>query len=209
MKLYATSRISRRLGERLFLKGERDFTPKSAMVRKPYPPGMHQKTRRRRASSDFSAMLLEKQKIRFSYVIPDTMLRKYALKSRVSTGTNPTAKLLELLELRLDNVVYRLGFASSRIQARHLVSYGHVASNAKPVKSPSRHLRAGDKVSIRESSRSLPIFTERVMRLKNYEPPGWLKLDRENWTGEVMRMPNPDDQLINADLGKVIEYYSR
>lgn len=209
MKLYNPSKIQRRLGEKLFLKGERDFTPKSALVRRPYPPGAHGRSRRRKGRSDFAATLAEKQKVRFAYGLSDSVLRKYATASRTNRNINAVAKLLQLLELRLDNAVYRLGFAASRLQSRHLVAYGHVTLNGKPVRSPSLQLVVGDKISICESSRALLFFSERTARFQNYQPPAWLKLSGEEWTGEVARMPAIEDQLISADLEQVIEYYSR
>lgn len=209
MKLYAPSKISRRLGEKLFLKPERDLTPKSAMARRPYPPGVHGRRVRRRAPSDYGVLLREKQKVRFAYVITDSVLAKYARQALSGGGQNPAERLLHLLERRLDSILYRLGFALSRLQARHLVSYGHVTVNSKPARIPSRQLKPGDRVQIRESSRHQPFFQERAIRLKNSEPPSWLALQRERFEGEVLRLPKLEDQLTNADLNQVLEYYSR
>lgn len=209
MKLYTPSKIQRRLGERLFLKPERDLTQKSAMVRRPNPPGVHGRRSRRKPLSDYGAMLREKQKVRFSYLLTDTALRKYLREALSGGGLNPAEKLFSLLELRLDNILYRLGFALSRLHARHLVSYGHAQVNGKPTRIPSRRLKPGDRVQIRGSSRTQPFFHEQAIRLKSYEPPSWLSLDRERWEGEVLRLPKFADETPSFDLDQVIAYYSR
>ncbi len=206
MKLYSPSKIQRRLGERLFLKPERDLTPKSAMVKRPYPPGVHGRTASR-SSGDYATILRAKQKVRFTYVIPDAMLRRYV--RRALSAQNPADRLFELLESRLDAVVFRLGLSSSRLEARHLVSYGHVAVNGSPVRSPSRFLRPGDRVAIREASASRPMFAERKIRLKGYETAEWLRLDRETFSGELVRPPKLADGATRTDFDQVLAYYSR
>lgn len=208
MKLYATSRVSRRLGEKLFLKAERDATQKSAMVRRPYPPGMHGK-RRRRGLSEFGIEIQEKQKVRYLYGISDAVLKKHVRSASRARGKTKTQALLELLECRLDNAVYRLGLAPSRRIARQAVSHGHVQLNGKLVHTASILVKPGDRISTRESSRGAPPFADAPIRLKKYQPPAWLALKPEELAGSVVRLPSEEDNLISQNLSKVIEFYSR
>src|SRR3989338_691701 len=133
MKLYAPSKISRHLGERFFFKAERDSSSKSAMMKRPYPPGAHGKSRRR-TISEFGTELHEKQKIMYLYGLNDKQLKKYVQSSSRVKGKTKTRALLERLETRLDSIVYRLGLAPSRRIARSIVSYGHILLNGKPSK---------------------------------------------------------------------------
>lgn len=208
MKLYTPSRVSRRLGEKFFFKAERDSTPKSAMVRRPYPPGAHGK-RPSRGSSEFGTELKEKQKIRYLYGVSDSVLKKYVRETRSIRGKTRTQALLEKLERRLDNAVYRLGFALSRRIARQLVNHGHIQVNGKTVKTASFIVRPGDKISVRESSRKLQIFDGLTLRLKKYQTPGWLLSNPEEWLAEVKRLPTEQDAFLSQNLSKVIEFYSR
>ena len=208
MKLYSPSKISRRLGERFFFKAERDSSSKSAMIKRPYPPGAHGKSRRR-AISEFGAELQEKQKIMYLYGLNDKQLKKYVQFSSRVKGKTKTRTLLERLEMRLDSVVYRLGLAHSRRIARHMVSYGHIFLNGKPSKTPSQLLSVGDSISIRESSRSNPLFEGLKVRLNKYQPPEWLGVNSEEAAGTILRPPSETDNLILQNLSKVIEYYSR
>ena len=208
MKLYRTSRIARRLGERFLFKAERDASAKSAMVRRPYPPGMHGK-RRSRGLSEFGTELVEKQKIRFQYGMSDRAMKRLVEAASRAQGTTTTQSMLERLERRLDNVVYRLGLAGSRRIAQHLVSYGHIAVNGTTCTIPSRLLRVGDTIGIRESHRGSPIVAGLLVHLKKYTPPAWLELDPEAWSGTVSRLPTEEDERSPHNLSKVIEYYSR
>src|SRR3989338_2658122 len=148
MKLYSTSRIGRRLGERFFFKAERDTTQKSAMMRRPYPPGMHGK-RSRRTSSEFAMELKEKQKLRYRFGLSDTALRRCVLAEGRVTGMTRHEALVSLLERRFDNVAYRLGLAPSRRIARQLISHGHLTVNDRPARIPSRLIKTGDRNAIR------------------------------------------------------------
>lgn len=208
MKLYSTSRVSRRLGEKLFLKAERDTTPKSSMVRRPYPPGMHGKSKRR-GLSDFGNELKEKQKIRYLYGLSDDALERYVKAAGRRSQKTKTQLLLELLERRLDNVVYRIGLAPSRRIARQIVSHGHILVNQKRATTASRLLRPGDRITVREASRKLQLFEGLPVRLKKFQTPEWLSLSPEDFTGEVKRLPSEDDGLITQNLSTVVEYYSR
>lgn len=208
MRLPTSSKISRRLGEQFFFKPERDLSPKSAMVRRPYPPGEHSKARRR-ASSDFKADLVAKQKVRFLYGLTDRMLKTYVRQAGRKRGKGAGQVLGEILERRLDTVVFRLGMAASRRAARHLITYGHIAVNDRPVKRPAILLRPGDRVAVRDSSRSLLPFEGLEFRLKKHQPPPWLALDPVKLSGSLVRLPAEGDQFAGQHLGKVIGYYSR
>lgn len=178
------------------------------MIKRPYPPGAHGKSRRR-AISEFGTELQEKQKVMYLYGLNDKQLKKYVQSSSRTKGKTKTKTLLERLEMRLDSVVYRLGLAPSRRIARHMVSYGHILLNGRLAKTPSQILSVGDLVSVRESSRSSPPF-ERTKALPNqHQPPEWLSVNPEGAAGTILRLPNESDNLISQNLSKVIEYYSR
>lgn len=202
-------KLSRRLGVNLGLKPERSFGPKSAFLRRAYPPGIHgQGRRRRRSVSDFSLHLSEKQKVRFSYGISERQLSRYFTEAKKSKGATGE-RLFELLERRLDNSVYRLGLAPSRSVGRQLVSHGHFQVNGKRVKTPSYSVSKGDVVSIRPNSQAIGQFKELAQRLKNYKPPSWLSIDKEKFEGKVTAAPAPDEAGAPFDMQLVIEYYSR
>lgn len=208
MKLYTPSRVTRRLGEKLFLKAERDSSPKSSMVRRPYPPGMHTK-RRGRGRSDFGNELVEKQKIKYLYGLSDAMLKKYVARASRTKNKIKTQALLELLERRLDNVVFRIGLALSRRIARQIVSHGHIMVNGKRATIPSRLIRLGERIAIRDASRGMPLFNGLAARLKKMQPLAWLVVSPEELSGEVIRFPTEEDKLILQNLSTVAEYYSR
>ncbi len=210
MKLIMPSRVSRRLGERFFFKVERDATAKSAMIRRPYPPGMHVK-RRRRGASEFGVELAEKQKVRHLYGLSDTALKRavHDASRMAGRGRTKTAAFLELLERRLDNVVYRLGLVPSRRIARQTVGHGHILVNGRRVRTASRLVRSGDRISVREGSRGQPLFDGLAIRLKKHQPPPWLRVAPEALEGTVERLPLESDTVVSYNLSKVIEYYSR
>lgn len=211
MKLHNTSRISRRLGERFFFKAARDSSPKAAMVRRPYPPGMHGKARRR-SPSEFGISLREKQKVRFLYGLSDAALKRTVREARGAPGQTATHALVAGLERRLDNVVYRLGIAVSRRIARQLVAHGHILVNGRKVRIASYRVRAGDRVSVRPGSLGRPPLDDLSVRLAKHQPPVWLSLEAEEATGpsgKVRALPGEDDGPTGQNLSKVIEYYSR
>lgn len=208
MKLYTPSRITRRLGEKLFLKAERDSSPKSSFARRPYPPGMHTKTRGR-GRSDFGNELAEKQKVKYLYGLSDDALKKYVARASRARNKVKTQSLLELLERRLDNVVFRIGLAPSRRIARQIVSHGHITVNGKRATASSRLLRIGDHVAVRESSRGLPLFDGLEARLKKSQPLAWLAVSPDELGGGIVRFPAEEDNLILQNLSTVAEYYSR
>jgi len=203
-------KLCRREGAKLFLKGERCYSPKCALERRSYPPGQHgfeQQFRRRRTSA-YGKQLREKQKLRRIYGVLETQFRRYyreALRLPGITGTN----LLALLEMRLDNIVYRLGLASSRAQARQLVAHGHLDVNGKRCDIPSALLKEGDVVSIHPSSRDLSYFREVREMLAEHAPPTWLTLDPIDGSARVENVPLRDDIELTVDEHLVVEFYSR
>lgn len=203
-------KVERRLGEKLFLKGSRCIGPKCASVRRAYPPGAHGKKKRgrRRGSSEFGSLLSEKQKVRYLYGLDDREVEKYSKKAASMPGVF-SSNFLQLLETRLDNVLFRLGFTESRRIARQVVGHGHVLVNGRTVNIPSYRVRQEDAVALKEKIISSPLFSELGARLKNYEPPKWLTLDKAQKSGRVVRMPEAEDADITVDVTKVKEFYSR
>ncbi|MBI2592601.1 MAG: 30S ribosomal protein S4 [Candidatus Colwellbacteria bacterium] len=191
----------RSLGTKLSIRGERCDSPKCALIRKPYHPGQHGK-RYRRNLSDFGVQLQEKQKMRLSYGLGDREL--FSLLKRA--GKSPTS-LLEMLEGRLDNVVFRLGFAPSRSVSRQLVSHGHFLVNGKRVSTPSYQVRSGDAVSVRANSQANPYFQGLVEKLKKHETPAWLTLDPEAMEGKILGRPSEVDLPLDVNL--VVDFYSK
>lgn len=203
-------KIERRLGERLFLKGERSFSPKAGVARRPYPPGQHGKRKTGRGGfSEFGQQLKEKQKVRRIYGLSDRMLKKYFVLSRKSRAKPTDENLAELLERRLDNVVFRLGLALSRSIGRHMVSYGHITVNGKRVKQPSFTVKPGDIVSITGTSGSPGIFQDLEERMKKYSLPAWLEMDPEKHAGKIKYVPTLQDISNQQNMSLVVEYYSR
>ena len=204
-------KVERRLGEKLFLKGERCLGPKCAMVRRAYPPGAHHKAKgssRRRALSEYNTLLREKQKVRFLYGLDDKDVRKYNKKAASKPGIF-SSNFLQILETRLDNVVFRLGLAESRRIARQLISHGHVKVNDRRVNAPSFLVKKGEVISLKEKILSSPLFTNLGTRLKKYEAPKWLELDKEKKSGKVLHLPSEEDAGVTADITKIKEFYSR
>jgi len=202
----AVCRLCRRSGEKLMLKGNRCLTPKCAMDRRGKPPG--QKLGRRRRLSDRGLQLREKQKARHSYGIMERQFRRlFAQAERQSgiTGEN----LLVLLERRLDNVVYRLGFADSRPQARQLVQHGHILLNGRKTNIPSCLVKEDDVISWDVSSTKTGYYQQLVQSIPAKSVLGWLSLDRENLVGRVVSLPTPDDIDAKFEGKAVVEYYSR
>ncbi|MEK7124874.1 MAG: 30S ribosomal protein S4 [Patescibacteria group bacterium] len=202
-------KIERRLGEKLFLKGERSHSQKSAAMKKPYPPGQHGH-RRAAKPSEFAQQLRSKQKVRAVYRLMERQFKNY-VKKILEQKTDPYDGLVRALESRLDNVVYRMGFAQSRDQARQLVNHGHFLVNNKKVDIPSYTVRPGDTISIREGSRRAPYFGSFMPQwLKNHEAPAWVAVDKDAITGEVKQLPSLADSGIQiSDVQAIIEFYSR
>ncbi len=202
-------KLCRREGEKLFLKGERCYTAKCAFERHSYPPGIHgRRAQFRRKTSDFGLQLREKQKARRIYGILERQFRRYfreAERRKGLTGTN----LLQILESRLDNIVYRLGFASSRPQSRQLIRHGHFEVNGRKTNIPSFLVKPGDQIAVRDKSKNNAYFKNLAEEMEHHFLPEWLSADLETLSGRVLALPTREQ--IEAPLSErlIIEYYSR
>ena len=202
----ALCRLCRRESEKLFLKGDRCYTDKCAVERRKYPPGQH--GQRRKKLSDYALQLREKQKAKETYGVLEKQFKKYyyiANKKKGVTGSY----LLQLLERRLDNVVYRLGFASNRRQARQLVLHGHVTVNDRRVNIPSCLIRTGDSVSLKESSRKIPVIEENISKMEHRGLPAWLEVDVSNFTGKIVHYPSREEIELPVQEQLIVELYSK
>ena len=199
-------RLCRREGAKLFLKGTRCYTKKCSFERRPTPPGQHGV--RRRKMGDFGIQLREKQKMRRVYGVLERQFRNYFRYAEEHTGVTGEA-LLQSLETRLDNVVFRLGFASSRAQARQLVTHGHFAVNGVPTNVASYAMKPGDRVEVRESRHGREAFKVIRETLRSHTAPDWLSLDAAKLTGSVSNLPRRDQMPLDLSEQLVVEYYSR
>ena len=198
-------RLCRREGMKLFLKGEKCIT-KCTFEKRSSPPGMHQQ--RRRKVSDFALQLREMQKARRIYgVLERAMQNSFEKAAEVKGATGET--LLQNLERRLDNTVYRSGFAKSRSQARQLVAHGHIVVNGKLTKTPSFQVKAGDEISVKETSRASNYFKEAVNWAKTQTRPGWLETDPEAFTARILALPTRDQIEAQVNTQLIVEHYSR
>ena len=203
-------RLCRYLEVKLMLKGEKCATPKCPLERRksrPGRPGGHASAQRRKISLH-GLQLREKQKVRFSYGVLERQFRRFfseAVKLHGATGEN----LLVLLERRLDNVVYRLGFADSRAQARQIVQHGHIMVNEHRINIPSCIVRSGDVIKWQEASKKTECHQRLVEKIRGRATPGWLSLDEEKMTGRILTLPDKDDIDPIFDGKTVVEYYSR
>lgn len=208
----AVCRLCRREGMKLFLKGERCFGPKCPIVQrqpaKNYPPGQHGQRRTRRPS-EYGLQLREKQKIRRMYGLMERQFRRHYLEAERRGGVTGE-NLLQILEMRLDNVVYRLGFANSRKQARQLVRHGHFTVNGRKTNVPSFIVRPDDVIAVREQSRDREYFKVVLETAGSVEAPDWISRDIQNLSGRIINAPTPDQierPPFNEQL--VVEFYSR
>jgi len=199
-------RLCRREGAKLFLKGTRCYTKKCSFERRPTPPGQHGV--RRRKMGDYGIQLREKQKVRRVYGVLERQFRNYYRVAESHTGVTGEA-LLQSLETRLDNVVFRLGFASSRAQARQLVNHGHFAVNGVPSNIASYALKPGDRVEVRESRRGREAFKVIKETIRSHTAPDWLSLDAAKLSGTVASLPRRDQMPLDLSEQLVVEYYSR
>lgn len=200
-------KICRREGEKLYLKGERCYTDKCSVERRPYAPGQHGKDRRGKPS-EYGIQLREKQKVKSIYGILERQNRRYfkiATKMQGIAGEN----YLQLLERRLDNVVYRLGFATSRSEARQFVLHGHIRVNGRKVNIPSYLVDVEDVITVKESSRKLPRFKEVFEINADLKVPDWLSVDMEKAEGKVLALPTRDDIDYPVEENLIVEFYSR
>ena len=199
-------RLCRREGAKLFLKGSRCYSKKCSFERRPTPPGQHGV--RRRKVGEYGLQLREKQKVRKSYSVLERQFRNYFEKAdqrKGMTGEN----LLRMLEMRLDNVVYRMGFASSRAQARQLVTHGHFAVNGRPTDVASFATKVSDRIEVRDSRRSREYFKVAGETMKAAQKPEWVSVDPTKLSGTVLAEPAREQMPLEFNEQLVVEYYSR
>ena len=177
------------------------------MIKKPYRPGVHGKTRKG-GVSEYGLLLAEKQKVKSTYFLRERQFKKYFIEASRRRG-NTGEILLQKLELRLDNVVFRAGLAASRSVARQLVGHGHFLVNGRRIDLPSYEVKRGDMIEIRPSSQAKFPFSELKTDLKKYQAPSWIELDKENLKVKILRLPQPDDIGANFKMDLIVEYYSR
>ena len=203
-------KIERRIGEKLYLKGERSYSQKSAMVKKPYPPGMHGQKGTRKKLSEYGQQLKTKQKVRNIYRLLEKQFKHY-VKDASQSKKDPYDYIMYKLEKRLDNVVFRMGLAQSRDQARQLVNHGHITVNGKKTDIPSFEVKGGDQIGIREASLKIPYFTTLMPQwLKKAEAPSWISFDKEKLIANIKGVPTfPESGIQVTDLQAIIEFYSR
>lgn len=201
--LYPDCKQCRREGCKLFLKGERCLT-KCSFDKRPVIPGVHATGRKK--VSEYGIQLREKQKVRRAYCLLEKQFRNYyekATRSKESTGW----ALLKMLEMRLDNVVYRLGLGSSRTEARQIVNHGHITVNGKKVNIPSYQVKVGDVIAVKESKQALEMFAS--LKGLKVNTPKWLEMDTNALTGKVLAEPMRDDIDLNIQEHLIVEFYSR
>ena len=199
-------RLCRREGAKLYLKGSRCYTKKCAFERRPSPPGQHGV--RRRKVGDYGLQLREKQKVRRVYGVLERQFRNYFDHAEARPGVTGES-LLRTLELRLDNVVYRMGFASSRAQARQLVGHGHFAVNGVATNIPSFQVKPGDRIEVREARRVREPFKLAKETLRSHQAPEWVSVEAGTLSGAVVAPPRRDQMPSDLNEHLVVEYYSR
>jgi len=200
-------RLCRREGEKLFLKGEKCYTEKCPVDRRPYPPGQHGQGRRPRLT-EYGIHLREKQKLRRIYGVLERQFRRYYQEASRRKGVTGET-LLQRLECRLDNVVYRLGFAPSRAAARQLVMHGHFTVNGKKMDIPSARVKVGDVIAVRERSRNIAMIKESVQAAQSRGVPDWLELDADGLKGTVKSLPTREQIDVRVQEHLIVEHYSR
>jgi small subunit ribosomal protein S4 len=202
----ALCRQCRREGEKLFLKGDRCFTEKCGVERRKYPPGEH--GQRRSKLTDYAVQLREKQKVRNTYGLLEKQFRRYYETASRKKGVTGEL-LLQYLERRLDNVVYRMGFAYNRGQARQLVGHGHIMVNGRRVNIPSYLVKAGDVVEVKESSRKIPSVSDSLQKAQHRGILEWVQVDADNFKGTVDHIPSRDEIPLPAQEQLIVELYSK
>lgn len=205
MKLGAKEKYCRRFGQKM-MWNERCSSHKCGLVRRKIRPGVH--GHKSRSLSIYGRQLLEKQRLRFSYLINERKMKNYVEMAKKSKKSAPLA-LIELLERRLDNVIWRLGYVSSKLTARQLVSHGHFLVNGKRIKSSSYLVKEGDIIEIRPQSRNIKLFEGLKERLKFQQIPNWLEIDQETFQSKVLKLPQAEEIQHNFNLPLIIDFYSR
>jgi len=202
----ALCRICRREGEKLFLKGDRCYTEKCAVERRKYPPGQHGQGYRK--LSDYGFQLREKQKVRKTYGLLERQFRRYFYDAERKKGITGEV-LLQLIESRLDNTVYRMGFAPNRRRARQLISHGHILVNGKKVNLPSYAVKEGDLIEVKESSKNIPEIVDSLSRSEHRGIPAWVEVDGVTLKGKVLRIPLRDEIQLPVQEQLIVELYSK
>jgi small subunit ribosomal protein S4 len=197
----------RRAGEKLFLKGDRCFTPKCAMIKKSYSPGVHGKSKKRKRLSEYSLQLQEKQKLKFMYGLREKQFSNYIAKS-IARNIESGKALLEFLESRLDNAVFRCGFALSRTMARQMVSHGHILVNGRKINIPSYGVKPEDTIQLRPQSLNKGIFSNLDLFLKKHKAAPWLSVDKSKKECRILTRPS-DEAFSGININAIIEFYSR
>ena len=203
-------KVERRLGEKLFLKGDRCLGPKCACARRAFPPGPKGSKRPRgRGPSEYGELLREKQKMRFFYGLDDTEVKRYVGRASHETGLF-SANFLRMVERRLDVVIWRLGLAPSRRSARQLIGHGHIAVNGRGVSVPSYAVRVGEKIALTERAQKARLASQGGENQQRHSAlPRWLTIDAASSEGTLAGMPEPDELGHNFDVVKIKEFYSR
>lgn len=194
----------------MMLKGEKCLSPKCTMVKRPYAPGPKKK-RGSRALSEYGKELAEKQKLQKYYGMRETQFRRYVKGSLQHRGKveDATMLLIRKLESRFDNVIFRLGLAKSRAEARQLVGHGHFCVNSKPVNIPSFATKKGMVINVKDNKKDKTVFKNLTIVMKSYQPPSWLKLDKEKMQGEIISLPSGEEVSASVDVTAIFEFYSR
>ncbi len=192
---------------KLFLKGERCYTDKCGYERRSYPPGQHGQSRRKKRS-DYGEQLREKQKVKRIYGIAERQFRGYYYKALRTKGVSGHM-LIQLLERRLDNVVYRMGFASDHAEARQLVRHGHFTINGKKVNIPSYLVKPRDVIAVRESSQKMARINEALAAVDRRGVPQWIQLDKDNFRAAIVQLPSREDVTLPIREQLIIELYSK
>ncbi len=203
-------KICRRLGTKLFLKGERCFSQKCAVLRKPYPPGQKSKKRRRNVS-EYGKELQEKQKLKRWYHLKESQFRSYVLGALAKRGGAEDAGtfLIQKLEKRLDNVLFRMGITSSRQRAKQIVGHGHVLVNGRKIDTPSYEVKKGDVVSLNPESLEKEGLKDTPSLLKKYEAAPWINLNKTKVEAKIVGEPSIEDVVPPAEVSAIFEFYSR
>lgn len=203
-------KICRRVGIKLFLKGDRCLSPKCAMIKRPYPPGEKSK-KRRKAFSEYGKELKEKQKLKNWYNLTERQFRKYVKEVLEKRGKveDAGALLIKKLENRLDNVVFQMGFAVSRTQARQIVSHGYILINGRKVNIPSYQIRKGDKITLHPKAAKKAIFENLSSALKKRKAPLWIKVDPVKLEVEIIGQANLEEAAPPAEISSIFEFYSK
>jgi small subunit ribosomal protein S4 len=203
----AVCRLCRREGTKLFLKGQKCFTDKCPIEKRNFAPGQHGKDRKAKIVG-YGLQLREKQKTKRMYFAQEKQFRNYFEKAASHQGVTGEM-LLQQLERRLDNVVYRLGFATARRQARQLVRHGHISVNGKKVNIPSYQVSVNDEIAVREGSKEIAILAQIKELTSHQSAPGWLNVDRDNWKGTVQSLPRRDEIQTPVNEQLIVELYSK